>query len=45
MYINSIMFLITISQGIHSGTTELTKNEKAATIDTSIKQDVQAYQR
>jgi len=45
MYINEIPFVITTSKSIHFHTAELIKNEKSATIATSIKQVIQLYCR
>jgi len=45
MYINEIPFVITTSRSIHFYTVELIKNEKSATIATSIKQLIQLYLR
>lgn len=45
MYINGIPFIIKTSRSIHFCTAELIKNEKSATIATSIKQVIQIYHR
>ena len=45
VYINEIPFVITTSKSIHFHTAELIKNEKSATIATSIKQVIQLYCR
>jgi len=45
MYINEIPFVITTSKSIHFHTAELIKNEKSATIATSIKQVLQLYRK
>ena len=45
MYINEIPFVVTTSKSIHFHTAELIKNEKSATIATSIKQVIQLYRR
>jgi len=45
MYINEIPFVVTTSKSIHFHTPESIKNEKSATIATSIKQVIQLYCR
>ena len=45
MYINEIPFVVTTSKSIHFHTAELIKNEKTATIATSIKQVLQLYRK
>jgi len=45
MYINEVPFFVMTSRGIHFGTAELIKNEKATTIATSIKQVLQMHHR
>jgi len=44
MFINKILFVMTISRNIHFGTTELVNDMKNNTLVTSIEQVIQAYQ-
>ena len=43
MYINKIPFMMTISRGIHFGTTEIIKNEKTTIILLLLKQIIDTY--